>query len=44
LQWYGKIRGHVIRPGRHKLKLLAEDLAGNRSAPTPVVVVRARRP
>jgi len=44
LQWYGKIRGHVIRPGRHKLKLLAEDLAGNRSAPTPVVVVRAHRP
>lgn len=44
LQWYGKVRGHVIRPGRHKLKLVAEDLAGNRSAPTPVVVVRVRRP
>jgi FlgD Ig-like domain len=44
LQWYGKVRGHVIRPGRHKVKLVAEDLAGNRSAPTPVVVVRVRRP
>ena len=44
LQWYGKVRGHVIRPGRHKLKLVAEDLAGNRSLPTPWVVVRVRRP
>ena len=44
LQWYGKVRGHVIRPGRHKLKLVAEDLAGNRSAPTAVVIVRVRRP
>jgi len=40
----GKVRGHPIRPGRHKLKLVAEDLAGNRSAPTPWVVVRVRRP
>ena len=44
LQWYGKVRGRAIRPGRHKLKLVAEDLAGNRSAPTPWVVVRVRRP
>jgi hypothetical protein len=44
LQWYGKVRGRAIRPGRHKLKLVAQDLAGNRSAPTPVVVVRVRRP
>lgn len=43
LQWYGKVRGHVIRRGRHKLRLVAEDLAGNRSVPTPVVVVRVRR-
>jgi hypothetical protein len=43
LQWYGKVNGHAIRRGRHKLKLVAEDLAGNRSAPTPVVVVRVRR-
>ena len=44
LQWYGKVRGQLIRPGRHKVKLVAEDLAGNRSAPTPWVVVRVRRP
>jgi hypothetical protein len=44
LQWYGKVRGRVIRPGRHKLKLVAEDLAGNRSVATPWVVVRVRRP
>jgi hypothetical protein len=44
LQWRGKVRGRAIRPGRHKLKLVAEDLAGNRSAPTPWVVVRVRRP
>jgi len=44
LHWSGKVHGHAIRPGRHELKLVAEDLAGNRSAPTPVVVVRVRRP
>jgi hypothetical protein len=44
LQWYGRVEGHVIGPGRHKLRLVAEDLAGNRSAPTPVVFVRVRRP
>jgi hypothetical protein len=44
LQWYGKVHGRAIRPGRHKLKLVAEDLAGNRSVPTPVVIVRVRRP
>ena len=44
LQWYGKVHGSPIRAGRHKLKLVAEDLAGNRSAPTPVAVVRVRHP
>ena len=44
LHWSGKVHGRAIRPGRHKLKLVAEDLAGNRSLPTPVVVVRVRRP
>ena len=43
LHWSGKVHGRAIRPGRHKLKLVAEDLAGNRSVPTPVVVVRVRR-
>jgi hypothetical protein len=44
LRWSGKVHGRALRPGRHKLKLEAEDLAGNRSVPTPVVVVRVRRP
>jgi hypothetical protein len=44
LHWSGKVHGRAIRPGRHKLKLVAEDLAGNRSLPTTVVVVRVRRP
>ena len=43
LHWSGKVHGRAIRPGRHKLKLVAEDLAGNRSVPTPVVIVRVRR-
>ena len=43
LNWYGKVRERLIRPGRHKLKLVAEDVAGNRSVATPVVVVRVRR-
>ena len=43
LHWSGKVHGRAIRPGRHKLKLVAVDLAGNRSVPTPVVVVRVRR-
>jgi hypothetical protein len=44
LHWSGKIHGRAVRPGRHKLKLVAEDLAGNRSVPTHVVIVRVRRP
>jgi len=44
LRWSGRVKGRAIRPGRHKLKLVAEDLAGNRSAPTAVVIVRVRRP
>jgi len=44
LHWSGKVHGRAIRPGRHEVWLVAEDLAGNRSAPTPVVIVRVRRP
>ena len=44
LRWSGRVKGRAIRPGRHKLKLVAEDLAGNRSAPTAVVIVHVRRP
>ncbi|MDX6409222.1 MAG: hypothetical protein QOE13_2293 [Gaiellaceae bacterium] len=43
LQWYGRIGGRIISLGRHKLQLVAEDLGGNRSAPTAAVVVRVRR-
>jgi hypothetical protein len=44
LHWSGRVHGQAIRPGRHEVWLVAEDLAGNRSAPTPVVIVRVRRP
>jgi hypothetical protein len=33
LAWYGRIKGRVVRPKRHQLLLVAQDLAGNRSAP-----------
>jgi hypothetical protein len=32
LTWYGRIKGQQIAPGRHRLFLVAQDLAGNRSA------------
>jgi hypothetical protein len=43
LQWYGRVDGRPIRPGRHRLTLVAEDPAGNRSEPTAPVFVRVRR-
>lgn len=33
LTWYGSINGRRLGPGRHRLELVAVDLAGNRSAP-----------
>ncbi|MGB8003131.1 MAG: hypothetical protein WCF27_02610 [Gaiellaceae bacterium] len=33
LTWYGRIKGRIVRPKRHQLVLVAQDLAGNRSAP-----------
>lgn len=33
LAWYGRINGRVVKPKRHQLLLVAQDLAGNRSAP-----------
>ena len=33
LTWYGRIKGRVVKPKRHQLLLVAQDLAGNRSAP-----------
>ena len=32
LTWYGRIKGQPLAPGRHRLFLVAQDLAGNRSA------------
>jgi hypothetical protein len=40
LQWYGRVDGRPIAPGRHRLTLVAEDPAGNRSEPAPAVFVR----
>jgi len=34
--WYGRVNGQLVPARRHHLILLAEDLAGNRSAPTPL--------
>jgi hypothetical protein len=34
--WYGRVNGRLVPARRHHLILLAEDLAGNRSAPTPL--------
>jgi hypothetical protein len=34
--WFGKVNGRPVPARRHRLVLLAEDLAGNRSAPTPI--------
>jgi hypothetical protein len=36
LTWYGHVNGHAVPARHHRLVLLAEDLAGNRSAPTPL--------
>jgi hypothetical protein len=36
LTWYGRIEGREVAPTRHRLLLVAEDLAGNRSAPVRV--------
>lgn len=36
LTWYGRIKGREVAPTRHRLVLVAVDLAGNRSAPVRV--------
>jgi hypothetical protein len=36
LTWYGRIEGREVAPTRHRLMLVAVDLAGNRSAPVRV--------
>jgi hypothetical protein len=32
MTWYGRIKGQPVAPGRHRLFLVVQDLAGNRSA------------
>lgn len=42
LLWFGKIDGESVRPGTYEIRLRAVDRAGNRSARTRAVPVRAR--
>lgn len=42
LEWFGKDGGRTLPPGTYRLALAAEDLAGNRSRPTPARPVLLR--
>ena len=42
LVWFGRVNGHVVRPGTYEIRLRAVDRAGNRSARTRAVPVRVR--
>jgi hypothetical protein len=42
LRWPGTARGKVLRAGRYRVSLVAQDLAGNLSRPTRPVVVSIR--
>ena len=42
LVWFGLVDGDAVRPGTYEIRLRAVDLAGNRSARTRAVEVRAR--
>lgn len=42
LLWFGKVDGEPVRPGLYEIRLRAVDRAGNRSARTRGVPVRAR--
>ena len=42
LQWYGRIDGHVVREGTHRLELVGTDLAGNRTSRVPAGSIRIR--
>lgn len=42
LDWYARKNGKALPPGNYRLWLVAQDLAGNRSQPTPVIRVRIR--
>lgn len=43
LDWFPRVRGVPLRPGRYRLQLAARDLAGNTGPLTRAVVVRVRR-
>jgi hypothetical protein len=36
LTWYGRVNGRAVPARHHRLAILAEDLAGNRSAASPL--------
>jgi hypothetical protein len=40
--WNGRIAGRLVRPGRHLLRIAAQDVAGNRSAPIVAATVTVR--
>ena len=40
--WFGKLDGRRLRPGRYRLQLASVDLAGNIGPRTPAFVVRIR--
>ena len=42
LVWFGRVNGHVVRPGIYEIRLRAVDRAGNRSPRTRAVPVRVR--
>jgi hypothetical protein len=42
IYWYGRIEGRRVRPGRHRIQLVARDLAGNLGARTRPVTLRLR--
>lgn len=42
LQWYGKLNGKALNPGRYVLLAGAQDDAGNRSQPVPFAVATIR--
>lgn len=39
LDWFGRVDGAPVRAGRYRVRLVAEDPAGNRSRPTRAVAV-----
>jgi hypothetical protein len=42
INWYGKVNGRALPPGKYRLTLVAVDRAGNRSRPVSAGVVRIR--